>query len=294
LLLLLAALLAGQPAWPTDYTAVLREVYRNEEANRELWLRYSFDAYVEKETLAKNGRVKRRTTRRVRLVPTEGWVEATLLEVDGREPRAGEVRDYRKRNARARKKAERERAKRGEPEEEDPDEEEADSRRAREAWILNTVRLVEPEFVGKEEHNGRETLRYDFAPREGAEARTLDQKFLHNIEGTMWVDEAERVVVEIAARSTGRVKIKGGLAGLRDLEFRVVNAKVRDQVWFPERLEVRTDLRILLKKKRERVVTTYSDYKRAGVTVLEGPARLPAPPDAPPPPPDTPPPPPSR
>ena len=46
----------------------------------------------------------------------------------------------------------------------------------------------------------------------------------------MWVDESERVVVEIAARSTGRVKIKGGLAGLRDLEFTFGDDDQVDQV----------------------------------------------------------------
>ena len=273
--ILLAALLAASPAWPTDYTAVLREVMRNEEANREMWLHYTFEADIQEEELAEDGSVKERTRRKVRLVPTEQGFEITLLEKDGREPTPRELQKYEKRNAKARRKAGKDRGGGADAKAQDGEEERDEEGNAREAWVVNTIRLVDPRFVGPEERDGRRTLRYEFAPRPGAEARDLNEKFLHNIEGTMWVDEAERVVVEIEARSVGRVRIKGGLAGLRDLDFRIRNAKVRDGVWFPESYEVLVELRILLGRMRTRTVTTYSNYRRAGVEVEEGPVWLP-------------------
>jgi hypothetical protein len=116
----------------------------------------------------------------------------------------------------------------------------------------------------RDTYQGREVYAMDFAPRPEFEPRSLVDKLLKSLGGTLWIDEQAKQGVRLEARFLQSVKVGGGLlASVRKggnvvLEQRFVNA----EVWMPSSGEIHLNARLLFLHKFLNGTSTFSDYRK--------------------------------
>jgi hypothetical protein len=123
---------------------------------------------------------------------------------------------------------------------------------------------------GAEEVDGRCSLVFDFAARPGDFELERD-KLLRKLSGRLWVDEGEYAVARLEVRNTSGLRFAFGLgASISTLSFHMAFTHMEEGVWLPLRLEAYAEgRRLLFRRFRSRRTTTYSNYRRFEVDVLE-------------------------
>ena len=123
--------------------------------------------------------------------------------------------------------------------------------------------------------NGRDTIAVDYHGDPKAKTRNRMEEVIHDLAGTVWVDEADREMVKGEGRFARSFKVGGGLlANIHEgTSFRWQQAKINGEVWLPTELEGEGQARFLLFVNingRARVVDT--DFRRfkATSTLLPG------------------------
>ncbi len=95
---------------------------------------------------------------------------------------------------------------------------------------------------------GRSTLVYDLSGDPGVHPKGMEETFLHNMSGTIQVDESTGELVDLNARLDHDVKVGAGLlANLhKGLWIHVRQHRYSDGVWLPELVEGNGDARAAL------------------------------------------------
>ena len=111
--------------------------------------------------------------------------------------------------------------------------------------LLHMLRYTNGHRVDR---GGRSTLAYDLSGDPNVHPKGVEETFLHNMSGTIEVDEATGELVDLNARLDHDVKIGGGL--LADLHkgfwIHVRQQRYPDGVWLPELVEGNGDARAAL------------------------------------------------
>jgi hypothetical protein len=98
------------------------------------------------------------------------------------------------------------------------------------------------------DRGGRSTLAYDLSGDPSVHPKGVEETFLHDMSGTIEVDERTGELVDLNARLDHDVKIGGGL--LADLHkgfwIHVRQQRYPDGVWLPELVEGNGDARAAL------------------------------------------------
>lgn len=247
-------------AFPLGATAVdppveplVAAARRVQEADLEAWHRFRFRREVLREKLDGEGNVTSREKLEFRITPTPEGFDERLLAIDGREPRASQVREHR-RKARFTERY-REALEGGE----DPDD-------------LSLFRLL---YLGRQRYAGREVLdgvachRIEFSPSEepagngGAAARIG-----RAMEGTVWIAVDGLHLHRARARLREPVSLVMGLAHLRDLRIELDTVAVEEDVRLPGRIVVNTAAGVLGFSVRKRNTFTYTAYEPVAATEL--------------------------
>lgn len=98
------------------------------------------------------------------------------------------------------------------------------------------------------DHGGRSTLAYDLNGDPSVHPKGVEETFLHDMSGTIEVDEATGELVEVSARLDHDVKVGGGLLANLHKGF-WIHARQRrypDGVWLPQLIEGNGDARAAL------------------------------------------------
>jgi hypothetical protein len=134
--------------------------------------------------------------------------------------------------------------------------------------------------------HGRDTIAIDYAGDPRAKTRNLLEGAIHDLAGTVWVDEQDHALVRMEAHFFNDFKVAGGL--LADVHkgatFYAEWTKVNDEVWLPASFGGRGSARIALFFNHSGMVESRdSDYRkyRASSTILPGVAEVPDAPQAP-------------
>jgi len=128
--------------------------------------------------------------------------------------------------------------------------------------FLRACRFVNPR---QERFRGRDALVFDFEPNPEFEPRTLKEKVVQKLAGTVWIDENALSVARLQAHFVGNMKIAGGvLANVQKGSSMVFEqAFVNNEVWLPTYIEADVGVRVLmLKGLKVSEAIRYSDYKR--------------------------------
>jgi hypothetical protein len=101
-------------------------------------------------------------------------------------------------------------------------------------------------YAGREEN----LMKLDFRPNPNFQPPSREARVFHEMEGEMWIDEAQRRLARIKGRLIGDVKFAGGLLGYLEKggQFHVEQREVVPQQWELTLLEVEMKGRALLFK----------------------------------------------
>ncbi|HVC90030.1 MAG TPA: hypothetical protein VND66_05340 [Acidobacteriaceae bacterium] len=127
------------------------------------------------------------------------------------------------------------------------------------------------------DRGGRSTLAYDLSGDPDVHPKGVEETFLHNMSGTIQVDEATGELVDLNAHLDHDVKIGGGLLANLHKGFWIHAQQQRypDGVWLPELVEGNGDARAaLFFHPYFRFKQTMNGCALTSVTTSEGPASV--------------------
>ena len=133
--------------------------------------------------------------------------------------------------------------------------------------FLRACQFVNPR---RERFRGQDVLVFDFEANPEYKPRSLAERLVQKLAGSIWVDEEAHDVVRLEAYFAGDARIVGGvLASVqKGSNFVFEQEYINNEVWLPTLAEVHVSARVLLVKGlRATDVIRYSDYKKYHVGV---------------------------
>jgi len=231
-----------------DLRFVVSEAQKVQEADVEAWAAYRFGRRSEREDYDETGQVVGREELDFVVTPDAGGFREELVRHNGLAPdpserehhlRAGSFeRHYRTLVAGV-----------GEEREEG-------------GYSLGQLlHLSSYRFAGREPLNGVDCYRLDFSP-DDVQPRMggLAAKFTKAMAGSLWITVEGFHLAGAKAETVRPISIALLLSKVYSIKVRMDAGPVGEGVWLPERVEVITNARILIKSIRRRNLYTYSDF----------------------------------
>ena len=117
----------------------------------------------------------------------------------------------------------------------------------------------------RELYRGDPTIVFDFVGRKDAKTHGFAEDASKKLEGTLWINEADRQVAHLEVRFIENFRMVGGLVATvqKGSNFRFDQAKVNGEIWLPTGAEGMMQARVLLLKNlRQRFRERDYDYQR--------------------------------
>ncbi len=134
--------------------------------------------------------------------------------------------------------------------------------------ISRVLEIMEVRNPRRESYRGRPTIVFDFIGRKDAKTHGLVEDASKKLQGTIWIDEADRQVAHIEVIFNDNFRIAGGLFASvqKGTNFRFDQAPVSDGLWLPTGAEGSMQARVLMVKNlRQHFTERVYDYKRFSV-----------------------------
>lgn len=130
--------------------------------------------------------------------------------------------------------------------------------------ILSVAETTNPRRV---ERNGRPTLVFDFKGDNKAEAHSIQSKAARKLEGTIWIDEADRQVARLEVEFYDNFRVAGGLFASiqKGTIIKIEQSPIGEGLWLQTGNEQHMNMRIITKGVRENVSMKSFDFKRFNV-----------------------------
>ena len=119
----------------------------------------------------------------------------------------------------------------------------------------------------RELYRGDPTIVFDFVGRKDAKTHGFAEDASKKLEGTLWINEADRQVAHLEVRFIENFRMVGGLVATvqKGSNFRFDQAKVNGEIWLPTGAEGMMQARVLLLKNlRQRFRERDYDYSGSG------------------------------
>jgi len=117
----------------------------------------------------------------------------------------------------------------------------------------------------RELYRGDPTIVFDFVGRKDAKTHGFAEDASKKLQGTLWINEADRQVAHLEVSFVENFRMVGGLVATvqKGSSFRFDQAKVNGEIWLPTGAEGMMQARVLLLKSlRQRFRERCYDYKR--------------------------------
>src|SRR3569833_4482993 len=117
----------------------------------------------------------------------------------------------------------------------------------------------------RELYRGDPTIVFDFVGRKDAKTHGFAEDASKKLEGTLWINEADRQVAHLEVRFIENFRMVGGLVATvqKGSNFRFDQAKVNGEIWLPTGAEGTMQARVLLLKNlRQHFRERCYDYQR--------------------------------
>ncbi|MDE1162696.1 MAG: hypothetical protein PW792_12215 [Acidobacteriaceae bacterium] len=238
------SLVAQEPAAPTlpDPAKLMLEVEQNQKAAEAATRDYTYKVHVDNLDYTKSGAVKKSTSTDSDSFTVDGVRVDKLFARNGKPLTDDEKRKEDERIDKQINKAKEQRAKRlaqGKPTDARGDE------------LLTVSRILElGSFTNlhPDTFSGRPVWVMDYHGNPDAKTRTAFESVFKDLTGTVWIDQADHVLVAAHGIFDKDFKIGGGL--LMNLHkgttFDFRSVKVDNAVWLPDTIDARGSLRYLL------------------------------------------------
>jgi hypothetical protein len=138
--------------------------------------------------------------------------------------------------------------------------------------ITRVLEIMDVRNPRREMFRGRRTIVFDFLGRKDAKTHGLAEDASKKLEGTLWVDEADREVAHLEVSFDDNFHVAGGLVAnvQKGSSFRFDQEPVNGEIWLPTGGEGTIQLRLLLVKGvREHFTERDYDFKRFRVDTRE-------------------------
>jgi len=141
---------------------------------------------------------------------------------------------------------------------------------------VNVSRILEIMDVRnprRENYRGRSAIVFDFVGRKDAKTHGMAEDLSKKLQGTVWVDEADRQIAHLDASFNDTFRVDGGLVASiqKGSNFRFDQAAVNGEIWLPTGGEGTVQARLLLVKGiRQHFTERDYDYKRFRVETQQG------------------------
>jgi hypothetical protein len=238
LLLPLLPAQAQQPASPPlpAIPQLMHEVEEHQKALEKVIENYTYNSLQTTQDLDANGHVKKTETTEQEVFFVHGRHIARLVKKDGKPLDDHDQQKETERITKLVEKAER-------PEPEQP----------KEAQDLNVRRILEIIDVRnprRESYHGRPTIVFDVMGRKDAKTHSLGEEAFKKLQGTVWIDEADRQVAHADISFSDNFHVAGGLVANveKGSHFSFEQAPVNGEIWLPTGAEGTVQMRFLMVK----------------------------------------------
>jgi hypothetical protein len=117
----------------------------------------------------------------------------------------------------------------------------------------------------REINRGRRAIVFDFVGRKDAKTHGLAEDASKKLQGTLWIDEADRQVAHLEVSFDDNFRVAGGLFASieKGSNFRFDQALVNGELWLPTGAEANLQARLLMVKGiRQHFIERDYDFKR--------------------------------
>ncbi len=131
--------------------------------------------------------------------------------------------------------------------------------------VSRVLEIMEVRNPRRENFRGRPTIIFDFMGRKDVKTHGLAEDASKKLQGTLWIDEADRQVAHLEVSFNDNFRIAGGLLGTieKGSNFQFDQALVNGEIWLPTGGAGAVQARVLLVKGiRQHFTERDYDYKR--------------------------------
>jgi len=210
------------------------------------WSEYAFDRSLTRQSYDADGGTKSRQDLRFRVTPNgEGGFDELLLEIDGRKPTSGEIKEHRKKGVFTKHFRQ-------------ADELNLENPLGEDLALLPIIQAQDHEYFGEDEVDGIACHRTTFEARPAPEKASIREMLKYAIKGSACfsIDGSHLVEFEM---ETVRALNKGVL-GMNSLRMVLRGQPVGD-AWLPREVRLRSDVVLLGKRIRRSNAWYYSNFQ---------------------------------
>jgi SepF-like predicted cell division protein (DUF552 family) len=239
LLLLLPALpaQAQQPAAKPlpDIHQLMKEVHEHQKQLDKVRENYTYTSSQTTEDIDAKGHVTKTETREVEIFFVNGHEIFRRVKKDGKPLDDSEQQKETERVTKAVEKAQQPETKKQEEQQ---------------ITVSHILELMDVRNPRRELYRGRPTIVFDFVGRKDAKTHGIVEDASKKIQGTMWVDEADREVAHMDVTFNDNFHVAGGLVANieKGSSIHFDQAPVNGEIWFPTGGESTLAVRLFLVK----------------------------------------------
>jgi hypothetical protein len=233
-----------------DARALMKEVMEHQKKLEKVRENYTYTSLQTIQDVDGNGKVTKTETREGEDFFVNGHVIERTVKKNG-QPLTG--RDLEKESDRVTKLVEKAMK--------TPSDQSLDGRSVSVSRVLEIMDVHNPR---REAYRGRPTIVFDFSGRKNAKTHGMVEDATKKLQGTIWIDEADRQVAHMEVVFTDNFRIAGGLLASvqKGSNFHFDQAPVSQGMWLPTGGEGTVQARVLmLKNMRQHVTERDYDYK---------------------------------
>jgi len=131
--------------------------------------------------------------------------------------------------------------------------------------ISHVLEIMDVRNPRRETWHGRSAVVFDFAGRKDAKTHGLVEDASKKLQGTIWIDEADRQVAHLEVSFNDNFRVAGGLFASieKGSSFHLDQAPVNGELWLPTGAEANMQARLLLVKNlRQHFTERDYDFKQ--------------------------------
>lgn len=131
--------------------------------------------------------------------------------------------------------------------------------------VSRVLEIMDVRNPRRESYRGRAAIVFDFVGRKDAKTHGLAEDASKKMQGTIWVDEADRQVAHMEVSFNDDFRVAGGLVAsiARGSNFHFDQAQVNGELWLPTGAEGTIQARVLMVKNlRQHFTEKDYDFKR--------------------------------
>ena len=253
LLLSLSAAEAQQSASPPlpEIRQLMREVMDHQKQLEKVRETYTYSSAQTTEDIDARGQVKKTETEEHEAFFVNGHLIERAVKKNGRALSEYEQQKETERVTKKVEKAERV-----------PSDQPLEGQGVSVSRVLEIMDVRNPR---RESYHGRPAIVFDFVGRKDAKTHGLAEDASKKLEGTLWIDEADRQVAHMEVKFNDDFRVAGGLFAsiAKGSNFRFEQAQINGEIWLPTGGEGTIQARVLLVKNfRQHFTERDWDFKR--------------------------------